>query len=274
MEKLLSKFEKILRHRGIPDLSLYIVAGQVLLFFFAQSRTDAIMWSVFSRDHVLNGEIWRLITFVFIPPSDNLLFAMIAWYVFYSINKSLEMQWGTCRLTIYLGVGYLATIIGTFIGGVPIVDNNYFLASTFLAFATLYPDVEFLLFFIIPVRVKYLAILTGGFYLMACFSGGLPITITVVSGVVNYLLFFGADLYEWGRRTIKRRRGGSVPSARMTQAAAAATRLTPRHRCITCGANDTDNTELEFRYCSKCPGSPCFCTQHLHDHKAQQHTRH
>jgi hypothetical protein len=200
---------------------------------------------------------------------------MIAWYVFYSINKSLELQWGTCRFTMYLCLGYFATIIGTFIGGVPIVDNNYFLASTFLAFATLYPDIEFLLFFIIPVRVKYLAILTGGFYLMACFSGGLPVTITVVSGVVNYLVFFGADLYAWGRRTTtataKHRRGSFPSAARVTQAAVTA-RLTPRHRCITCGANDTDNAELEFRYCSKCPGSPCFCTQHLLDHKAQKHT--
>ncbi len=239
------------------------------MFLFAQSRSDAIEWTVLSRDHVLNGEIWRLITFLFTPPSFNMLFAMIAWYVFYSINKSLEMQWGTCRLTIYLGIGYIATIVGTFIGGSPIVTNTYFLASTFLAFATLYPDVEFLLFFIIPMKVRYLGIFTGAMYLVACCSGGLSVTITVFSGVTNYLIFFGSDLYLWTKRAARRMSSPqAIPSPHRT------THDTPHHQCVVCGANDSDHPDLEFRYCSKCPGNPCFCSQHLKEHKAQEHTVH
>jgi hypothetical protein len=268
MEKFLSKIERAVGHKGIPDLSLYIVAGQVLMFLFAQSRSDAIDWTVLSRPHVLNGEVWRLVTFLFIPPSQNMLLAMLAWYVFYSINKSLEMQWGTCRHTIYLGIGYIATIVGAFIGGSPIVDNNYFLASTFLAFATLYPDIEFLLFFIIPVKVQYLGIFTWAMYLIACFSGGLSVAITIIAGVLNYLIFFGGDLYTWAKRGTRRMSlPRAVPSLHRTRA-------TPRHQCITCGATDSDNPDLEFRYCSKCTGNPCFCIQHLDEHKAHQHTIH
>jgi len=269
MEKLLSKIERALKHKGIPDLPLYIVAGQVLMFLFAQSRSDAIEWTILSRDHVLNGEIWRLITFLFIPPSFNMILAMLAWYVFYSINKSLEMQWGTCRLTIYLGIGYISTIVGVFIGGIPVVGNSYFLASTFLAFATLYPDVEFLLFFIIPVKVRYLGILTGAAYLVACFSGGLSSTITVLSGVTNYLLFFGSDLYLWTKRGARR-----MSSPRAIPSPYRAVRAAPNHTCIVCGANDIENPNQEFRYCSKCSGNPCFCSEHLKEHKTQQHTVH
>lgn len=269
MEKLLSKLERALGHKGIPDLPLYIVAGQVLMFLFAQSRSDAIEWTNLSRDHVLHGEIWRLITFLFIPPRINLLFAMLAWYVFYSINKSLEMQWGTCRLTIYLGIGYIATIVGIFVGGAPIVDNSFFLASTFLAFATLYPDVEFLLLYIIPVKVRYLGIFTGAMYLVACFSGGLSSSITIISGVINYLLFFGSDLYLWTKRATRR-----ISSPKTIPSPHRATRTIAHHTCSTCGANDADNPNLEFRYCSKCVGNPCFCSEHLKEHKAQQHTIH
>jgi hypothetical protein len=105
--------------------------------------------------------------------------------------------------------------------------------------------------------------------LVTCLNGGLSVTITVISGVINYLIFFGTDLYVWAKRSARR-----ISSPRSIPSLHRVTRTTHHHQCVTCGANDSDNPDLEFRYCSKCTGNPCFCSQHLNEHKANQHTVH
>jgi hypothetical protein len=259
MEKLLTRIEKLLRYRGIPSIHIYIVTGQVLLYFFTLSRPDALQWFVLSKYHIIHGELWRLLTFVFIPPTVDLLWAILSWYFFYSISEILENQWGTCRLNIYLALGYLASIVAVFVGGHQVADNTFFLSSTFLAYATLYPDCLFMLFFIIPVKAKYFAIYVGLMYLAICFTGGITSAITIFFGSLNYIVFFGPTLFKSIHYKSKTLRSSSKSFDHKQP--------TILHKCTICGITENDNPNVEFRYCTKCSDSPCFCLNHLKDHK-------
>jgi hypothetical protein len=272
MNSLINKLERKLGFKGIPDLPLYIVAGQVLLFFAMQSQPEFYNWTILSRQHVFQGELWRLLTFVFIPPTTNLLFAVFAWYIFYTMNVALEAEWGNCKLTIFLALGYFATILGTLCGGSGIVDNRFFLASTFLAFASLHPTYELLLFFVLPVQIKFISLFTWALYLLAWLSGGAEQKITIMAGILSYVVFFGESAFltvkQWIRKkSFQQKQANSSLSKGGTLSVEKNKRYT--RKCSVCGITDEDDSDLEFRYCTKCAGSPCFCLPHL---KVHEHT--
>jgi len=170
----------------------------------------------------------------------------------------LETAWGAFRYNVYLTVGWLATAAAAFAQPDAAASVGFLQGSVFLAFAYLYPDFQLLLFFILPVKMKWLAWLAWLGYLAAVALGPVPAKLMALASVCNFALFFWADILA-RMRSRRRRRASRVEQARRAAA--------PRHTCVVCGATNLSDPDLSFRYCSKCDGSPCYCEKHLHSHQ-------
>jgi hypothetical protein len=265
---LLDTLERKFGRYGVPNVTLGLIACQVVMYLVSFAPTPPGAESVVYRlmlipDRLAAGEFWRLATFLVVPPSTNILFAFFFWYLFYLMGTALEREWGTFRYNVYLLIGYAATVAASlgvsFLLGGNVPGSNAFLqGSVFLAFAYLYPDFEMYIFFLLPVKIKWLALLTWiGFFVVLLV--GDPLTrVLVVASVCNFLLFFGKDI--WHRvRTGQRRM--AVQAARYT-----AKEPSYYHRCTVCGITDRTHPQMDFRYCSQCAGAHGYCAEHLRNH--------
>jgi hypothetical protein len=197
---------------GIEGLPLIIVFSNVLVYVFNLFQPGLIDLLNLSHDALWAGQWWRLITFVFVPPfsaggglaspSAFNLIMMFVWFMFLNtMVTALEQAWGSARFTLYFLVGVLATAL---VGLLPFsgsLTNGYLQASLFLAFAALFPDVEVLLFFILPVKVKWMGYVTWGTIGFGFLWGHAPTRFTIAAGLVNYFLVLGPDL--WGRARLR-----------------------------------------------------------------------
>lgn len=206
--KLINALERKLSRLRIQPFFKYIVlsmAGVYLLdLFFQQFYLTFRM--VFIRDNILRGEIWRLITFVLVPPGGNILQAALMLYFYYFVGTALESRWGARRFLVFYVVGVLSAIAAGFISGIGV--NTFLNMSLFFAFAITYPDFQLLLFFVLPIKVKWLAALNGLYYLYYLINGSWDTRLAILASLINILLFFGGDLYnqaniairQWKRR--------------------------------------------------------------------------
>ena len=257
---ILDKLERALGRFAISNLSLYLIIGQV---FFVL----AVMFRVLDPERVdyaamdlLRGEWWRAITFMFISPLPGqdwgYIFLVIRWYLFYLMGNGLEGYWGAFRYNVFLFVSYALTIAFSFLTPRYAISNQFILGSVFIAFAYLNPDFELLLI-ILPVKIKWLALVSVIFGAYNFIVGGLAIRLQIAAAVVSFVLFFGADII----RTLKH---GQRTRARRAEREAEAEQ--PRHMCIVCGKTDKTHPDLDFRYCSKCAGDQCYCPEHMQNH--------
>lgn len=261
---------------GIRNLMIYIVIGNAMVFLVGLMDTTGTLygWLYFSADKVLAGQVWRLITFIFVPDNSQILWLAISLYFYYFIGSSLESAWGTPKFTIYYISGMLFNIIyGLLIRLITkqdcIVSASYLNLSMFFSFATLYPDTRVLLFFFIPVKIKWLALLDAAYFLIAVVTNPFPINLLPVVAVLNYLLFFGSWLFDFVRPSGERqkRKAKTVKFRQEVNRIKYQRATTPYTRkCEVCGRTDTDNPGLEFRYCSRCQGFHCFCIDHINNH--------
>lgn len=257
----LAKLERALGRYAITNLSIYIVIGQVFVLLGAMFNLLNLNLFVLVPVLVTHGEWWRLLTFPFFlaPPSGTFgpIFTAFALYMFYMMGSALEAYWGAFRYNLFLFLGYALTVGAAFITpGNP--ATNLFLATTvFLAFAYLNPDFEFVIFFILPVKVKWLALLAWVLYGVRFVLGSWPERLQILASVGNFLIFFSGDIL-WG---VRRSQRAVVRKARDLAEAGE-----PRHRCTTCKRTDLTNPELDFRYCSKCANDECYCSDHIQNH--------
>ena len=208
---------------------------------------------------VLDGEIYRLLSFLVTPPSGHLLWAGFFWYLFYLMGTALEQFWGTFRFNVYLLIGYMATVAVAFLTPDFPVGNNFMEGSVFLAFAYLNPNFQLMLAFIVPVRIKWFALITWGFYVVTIVFGSWSARLNATAGVLNFFVFFGPDVFYQMRSG---RRFMTSQAKRFGQRAPAFT-----HQCNVCGLTDKDDRNMDFRYCSQCSGDLCYCSEHLRDHE-------
>ena len=143
--------------------------------------------------------------------------------------------------------------------GVP-ASNSFVAVSIFLAFAWLYPDFVFRLMFILPVKAKWLALFTWASIFFVMYEGPNSRRLFVLSGVANFLLFFARDITSWLRGTQRRLQHKVKHRAHGKE-------FSVTHKCIICGVDASSDPEMEFRYCSKCEGSACYCMDHIHNHE-------
>lgn len=207
--KLMNQLERKLYRFRIAPFFKYIIfamAGIYALNLFFPSFGLYFRMLLF-MPLVYRGEVWRLISFIIIPPAGSILFAALNMYFYYFIGTALESKWGARRFLLYFIIGVVGAILAAVISGIG--TNHFLLMSMFFAFAILYPENELLLFFVLPVKMKWLGLLNAVYYLYALFIGSWADRAALVFSLVNLFLFFGGDLINLTRSTIaqwKRRR--------------------------------------------------------------------
>ncbi|MBE7018044.1 MAG: rhomboid family intramembrane serine protease [Ruminococcaceae bacterium] len=259
---------------GISNLMLYVVIGNVIVWLFGMMDTAGTFINLlsFSPAHILRGQVWRLLTFALIPNSWGFL-ALIFFYFYYFIGKTLEDKWGTARFNIYFFTGMLLTVIYGFIlyfitGVSYSVTAYYIYLSMFFSFAALFPNLQVLLFFIIPIKMKWLAIVDAIIFIVDIIQLPFPVNLLPLVAVLNFLIFCGDELFSYIRPRRRSQRKAAVNFKREVQRInyEKKTKAYTR-RCEVCGRTDTDYPELEFRYCSRCAGYHCFCIDHINAHQ-------
>ena len=252
----------------LPNLMMYVVIGNVLVYLldaFSRGTFSSLLY--FSRSAIFSGQIWRLLTFVFVPDTfGNMILFALSLYFYYFLGTSLEREWGSQRFTVFYCMGIALNILTGLVTGY--ASMTYINLSLFLAFATLYPDTRFLLFFFLPIKAKWLAwfdaaVFTWGVVSYLLWGPRLYALIPIVA-ILNYVLFFWGEFsYRIGR--IKHRTSRQTIHFKNAQKAAKQNKGY-LHKCAVCGRTDTDFPDLEFRYCSKCNGYYCYCMDHINNH--------
>ena len=252
----LDRVEKFWRPFAIPGVTLHLIFGQFICYALSLAKPEFLGALALIPAQVLGGEFWRLFTFVLVPPQMNPLFLFFFWYLFYLMGDALESQWGAARYNVFLLIAGLATLLAAFLTPQLPATNGYLMASVFLAFAYLYPDFQIYLFFILPVKVKWLATFTWILYFLTFVGSGAE-RFLVLASVSSFLLFFGSEIVL-GMRSRRARMARRVDEIKSEHE--------PVHRCVVCGVTDQSDPGMEFRYCSRCDGSPCYCRDHIRTH--------
>ena len=290
MKRLVNAVERFCyRHPrfGIPNLMLYIVIANVIIWLFSMMDTSGTLRSalMFSPYHILHGQVWRLVSFALLPHVSGFL-ALIAFYFYYFIGRTIEREWGSGKFTIYFFSGMLLTVIFGFVvyfaygGGETLswtigslVSAYYIYLSMFFTFATLYPDMQVLLFFILPIKMKWLGLLDLALFIYDVVRLWVvfPLNLLPVVALLNYLLFCGGFLLDYLRRmrpASKAQRDNMVNFRNEVRRMQYEERTRPyTRRCEVCGRTDTEFPDLEFRYCSRCAGTHCYCIDHINNHR-------
>ena len=267
---------------GIPNLMRIIVIGNVavyvLMLLTQANDANALSFLTFNLNALLHGEVWRLVTFVFVPAYSSPFALLISLYFYYWIGSTLERQWGTAKFNLYYISGALLTVLGvvlaSLISGNPYLTaagTGYVNLSMFFAFAFLFPDTTVLLFFILPVKMKWLAYLDGALFafdiIKAIGAHNWAGVVLPIVALLNFAVFIWPEVhylkerakYQNSRKTVQFRQA-------QQQQAKQAQQQGYRHKCAVCGRTDTDYPDLQFRYCSKCVGYHCFCQDHIFNH--------
>lgn len=288
MKNLRRRFERFcFKHRkvGIPNLMLFISLGAALVYIMQFFNNTALLTSLlcFDRAAILQGQVWRLVTYVFTYSAGNPLLTAISLFCYYSLGRAMENIWGTLRFNLYYFCGILLMDIYCMIFG-GFADVTYLNLSLFLGYATLYPDSRFLLFFIIPVRAWIFAVIDLGLMIYNLIVYPFPYNLFSVIALANYFLFFGTDVVNvfplsWranAARLFRKKQKKSkpaeepkvipFPTAGSYEATTAKVKAPYTHCCTVCGRTDVTNPELEFRYCSRCSGYRCYCEEHISNH--------
>lgn len=254
----LNKLERKFSHFAIKRLMYYIIVSNIIILLLFHIYPPIYSFLTLEPARVLKGEIWRLITYVFIPPTFNLFWAVFTLYFYYLVGTSLENEWGTSKFNLYYLTGMIGTTIGAFItgGATPLYLN----LSLFFAFARLYPDFEMLLFFIIPFKIKYLAWLNWLFFGFTVLTSPLTAKIAALIAVGNYFIFFGKDTLE----ALKLKRQIYYNRKRFFDEIA---NTPPIHKCAVCGITEKDDRRMDFSYCKECGDDYEYCAEHLNNHQ-------
>lgn len=254
--------EKKFGRFAIPNITAVFIAAQVLAFVGNAMDPQLISRMTLIPAKVLDGEFVRLISYLAIPPGGHPLWAFFAWYLFYLMGQALEYYWGSFRYNLFLLIGFLATTGAAFLAPSLPCGNGFLYGTVFLAFAFLNPDFELRIYFILPVKIKWLAGLTWILYAFQFATGDAITRISIAAATANFFLFFGSDLY-WRLRGKQR----SVVRTMKRAQEKRAEKTQYRHKCTVCGITDLDDRDMDFRYCSQCVGDHAYCRDHLHNHE-------
>ena len=282
--KLLNKLERKYGRYAIHNLMKYVVMlyGIGLVIGTIAPGLYNIGLSL-NFDMIKKGQVWRLITFI-IPNVSiyDILFVALAAYLYYMIGNALERAWGAFRFNVYFFSGVIFNILASWITylltGVSLSPSlDYVYGTMFFAFAALYPNTQFLLYFLIPVKAKYLAWFDAALYIIMVvqyiMSKNYYAIIPVVVSMANFLIFFFTTRNyrrispkEFERKARFRRQMNAGRNTGNTTTQRGHTVIT-RHKCAVCGRTELDDDQLEFRFCSKCDGNYEYCMEHLFTHE-------
>ena len=278
LDKLERKFGRYAIHNLMYYIIILYAVGFVIeyvnpMFYYNYLSLNA--------EAILHGQVWRILTFIIQPPSTSVIFVLIALYFYYILGSSLERTWGAFRFNLYFFGGVLfhvlAAIIVYLITGLSLpLGTGYLNMSLFFAFAALYPDMQFLLFFMIPVKVKWLALIDGIYFVYAIVQAFLPAygggaygiyykanALAAAVSILNFIIFFlsSRNMKRYAPSQVRRKQQFKQKMRPQREYAGGA-----RHRCAVCKRTELDDPNLEFRYCSRCNGDYEYCQDHLFTH--------
>ena len=274
----LNKMERKFGRFAIPNLTFWLIGAWVLGFIIQYTMPQVQQLLTLEPYMILRGQVWRLVSWLLIPPAVNILFLIFFLSCYYFIGTSLEQAIGTFRYNVYMIGGLLFSVLGSFLlygvyfifTKIPVTGIGYYFStgyvtmSLFLAFAAIFPNVEFRLYFIIPIKAKWLGIVDAvwlGFsFLVSNWAG----KVAILASLLNFLIFFFSTR-NYHRISPKEIHRKQVYRQQMRSAQGVT-----KHKCAICGRTEEDGAELEFRFCSKCEGNYEYCQDHLFTH---QHIR-
>ena len=275
----LDELERKLGRFAIPNLTVYLLVGYVIGFGIVNLMRDMVGYLTLEPALILRGQVWRLISWVLIPPTDNLISLVFLVLLYYSLGTALERTWGSFRYNVYIFSGLLFTVLAVFglyafyyfrygvevpLSAVGLIGTNYITMSIFLAFAVIYPDMEVMLYFILPIKMKWMALVYVVLAGYDFINGGIGIRVAIGASLLNFVIFFLStrNYKRFGPREQARKakfKKQSSPHMTYTNGA--------HHRCAVCGRTELDDPCLEFRFCSKCNGNYEYCQDHLFTHE-------
>lgn len=277
----LNKLERKFGRYAISNLMYYIIILYAVGFILNMVNPYFYyQYLSLNAQAILHGQIWRIFTFIIQPPSGSIWLIALVLYFYYMLGTTLERTWGAFRFNVYFFMGVIfhvvAAILVYLITGVSLpLGTSYLNLSLFFAFAVSYPDLEFLLFFVIPIKAKWLALVDGIFFAYTVLQAFLPAygggpygvvyqanALAAVVSLMNFIIFaLGFRKAQHPYFAKKRKNHFERKMRPVNQYANGA-----KHRCAVCGRTDVDHPELEFRYCSKCNGNYEYCQEHLFTH--------
>ncbi len=285
----MSKFERKFGKYAVRNLSLVLIACYVVGYLIQVVSPGVVSLLTLNPYAILHGQVWRIVTWVLIPPGSLDFFTIIMLLFYYSVGTSLERVWGTYRYNVYLFSGMFYTIIGSFLAllfywlmaqaagtqinpavvqsASTLFSTYYINMSIFLAYAATFPQAQVLLMFVIPVKMKWMGIAYGVLLLVQLVSGmGIPVynifyRIALVASLLNFVIFWitSRGRLSMSPRQVKRQHEFRSEVKQNTRQI--------RHKCAICGRTEEDDPSLEFRFCSKCNGNYEYCQHHLFTHE-------
>ncbi len=257
---MLDKLEKRIGKFCIRNLMIYIIAMNAVVFLMAYlfPELNIVSRLALVPELVLKGEVWRLVTFLFIPMSFHPFWIIFTLYFYYMIGTSLEHEWGAFKFNVYYFIGVLGTIAGAFLGGRG--TSTFLNLSLIFAFAYLFPNYQIMIFFFFPVKIKYLALFYAAGLVFTFALMPIVDLITVLGSAVNFILFFWKDIYyriRFNRKAYMNQKEfkEKIPKIHVM------------HRCTICGITDVEDRKMDFRYCVDCEGDYEYCMDHLYNHE-------
>ena len=290
--KLLNKLERKFGRSAIRNISLILILCYAAGYLFQIMNPNIILLLYLNPYLILRGQVWRLFTWILIPPESFSFFTLLMLYFYYSLGTNLERTWGTFRYNLYLLSGMLFTALGSFLlfgyiclaaGEVPAelslkgmdgmlagymyfggFSTYYINMSIFLAYAMTFPNMQVLLFFFVPIKVKVLGIIYALMLVFSFFTSGVGAQFVIGASLLNTLMFF---LMTRNYRRVDPR---EIHRRRTYQRQVKMPRGVTKHKCAICGRTELDGEDLEFRFCSKCNGNYEYCKEHLFTHQHVQ----
>lgn len=286
----MSKFEKKFGKYAIRNISLMLIMCYAVGYVIQFVSGDFLGFLTLDPYRILHGQIWRIVTWIIIPPSSFNIFTLIMLYFYYSVGNTLERTWGAYRYNVYLFSGMLFTVLGSFAalglcyvfqgemmayyGAADVCSACSGLFSTYyinmsilLAFAATFPDAQILLMFVVPVKMKWMGVIYGALLVFGMFQDmGNPLAnifyrTAIVASLLNFVIFWFTSRghIHMSPREIKRRQEFRHELKKNMRVSG--------HKCAICGRTDADDPTLEFRYCSKCEGNYEYCQNHIFTHE-------
>ncbi|MDY3250778.1 MAG: hypothetical protein SOX32_10595 [Candidatus Choladocola sp.] len=264
----LDKMERKWGRYAIHNLAAIIIALYAAGYVISLITPELLMYCTLLPNRILRGEVWRLVTWILVPPSSFDIFTIIMLYFYFSIGRALERTWGAFKFNVYIFSGMIFTVIGAFLlyfvgGRIGYFSTYYINMSIFLAFALTYPDTEVLLYFLIPIKMKYMGLIYGFFIAISMIQGGWADRVSVFASLLNFVIFFlmTRKLYRFTPKEVHRRQEFKKNVKKVQP------KSETRHKCAICGRTEKDGDHLEFRFCSKCEGNYEYCQDHLFTHE-------
>lgn len=282
----MSEFEKRFGRYALKNLPLIMIICYAVGYAIRYINPDFLMYLNLDPFKVIHGQIWRIVTWLLVPPNDNNIFwVIIMLFCYYSIGVSLERTWGTYKYNIYIFSGIGLTLLGAFLtmiiayiaGGelvaaiysqmVAAVFSTYYInMSILLAFALTFPDAMFLFMFFIPVKAKWMAILYLVILAIQFVTGGLFVKVALGMALLNFAIFYFRNRRGLGVRPVQMRRRQTARSASSGRDLSRSSGRVTRHKCAICGRTEEDVPNMQFRFCTKCEGNYEYCEDHLYTH--------